>query len=558
MMGAARGGRPLRRAPAILLIMAVLGGAAYLAFRLLTFSLDQARGFSPSYHRSPAPTAGTPSLSPRLFLLLVDSLSPTDTIRMPSLHWLQRQGATWRMRVQPPVREAPLLATLLTGMPPHMHGVYPMGVLRPLAPDNLLHAGRRREIGTAAVGSEALLAQTIPWLNRGAYLLTGESDFGQATDRIRQLLTAGGPELIVVSLPPLRGGNRDEALAALDARIAQFTDLLDLQAMTVIVAGVRPPERHSGWVPLIAAGAGIRPGHFGTATPRDVAPTAAVLLGLPVPGQSVGTPLWDGLTLSAGLYRLKWDQVAQTRLAHAGAFTATAGYDASLPPLPEQPDETVWAAAASAEKAAARHAWQSAFMQRAPYVGGAFLASLLVMVIILATQLAAPLLLGSLFYVTLAGLLFVGGGGLSAPWLEDLFRDREVARVAISALATAAATAVVTGLLLSRRGIASKSYLTLLSMSGSLLTLSWLGILVSVLFVLHGWEFPLVLPGDGWLATYSLALIHAIILGAGAPAWTLLTAGAGRLAARVAPRAVVPDPPAPRQPPVRPIRRPGR
>jgi hypothetical protein len=96
-----------------------------------------------------------------------------------------------------------------------------------------------------------------------------------------------------------------------DRQLADIVAALDLGRDAIVVTadhGHLPSGGHGGGerevveVPLVLAGAGVRPG----ATPRDaalldVAPTVAALLGLPAPGHGLGRTLTEVLALEPGL-----------------------------------------------------------------------------------------------------------------------------------------------------------------------------------------------------------------------------------------------------------------
>jgi hypothetical protein len=129
-------------------------------------------------------------------------------------------------------------------------------------------------------------------------------------------LARGNDELVVLLLGAVdaaghsRGGDSEEYRAAVmiaDHALARVLSQVDLSQDAIIITadhGHTGRGGHGGvepevmTVPLIAAGAGIKPGASVTdARLIDIAPTAAALLGMPAPGHGLGRTLVEMLTL---------------------------------------------------------------------------------------------------------------------------------------------------------------------------------------------------------------------------------------------------------------------
>jgi hypothetical protein len=160
-------------------------------------------------------------------------------------------------------------------------------------------------------------------------------------------LTAGRADLVVLLVGAVdaaghaHGGGspqyRDAALTA-DRAIARALAAVDLGQDAVIVTADHGHTRRGGHggvepevvaVPLIAAGAGIRPGATAIdAHLIDIAPTVSALLGLPAPGHGLGRTLTELLALdeAARTRRVASDQLrlAQTRTVVYAAEAAAA------------------------------------------------------------------------------------------------------------------------------------------------------------------------------------------------------------------------------------------
>ena len=155
-------------------------------------------------------------------------------------------------------------------------------------------------------------------------------------------LAAGRADLVILLVGAVdaaghaRGGNspqyRDAAVIA-DRAVARVLAHVDLSRDAVIVTadhGHTGRGGHGGVepevlaVPLIAAGAGIRPGATAIdARLIDLAPTVSALLGLPAPGHGLGRTLTELLALD-GAARARRTAADQLRLAATGAIVRAA------------------------------------------------------------------------------------------------------------------------------------------------------------------------------------------------------------------------------------------
>src|SRR5262249_22909208 len=131
-----------------------------------------------------------------------------------------------------------------------------------------------------------------------------------AVDRAGHAGVGGGEAARAAARPA------DRALGALGARLDYTKDVIVVPADH----GHRDDGGHGGdepevmTVPLVAAGAGIRPGRFASAHLVDVAPTLAALLGLPAPAACRGQPLVDMLAISPGAASTLLERTAQHRM----------------------------------------------------------------------------------------------------------------------------------------------------------------------------------------------------------------------------------------------------
>lgn len=207
------------------------------------------------------------------------------------------------------------------------------------------------------------------------------------------------------------------ACASVDRAIGKLARTMDFRRQTLIVTSDHGFSRtqkgagHGGWeqsvslVPVVMAGAGIRRGWPAKGMPParrdsvtwvqyvDLAPTIAVLLGLPFPGLTEGLPVWRALQLPEGLQH---QRVQHWKLAQHRLYLARAQALGWVPPQALQRDPT---------KALSLRRWYYAQLAS-----------------IRASSIAWRLFLG-LFAWGFFGLLLCGSlsGIRRLPWLEAAF-----------------------------------------------------------------------------------------------------------------------------------------
>jgi len=353
---------------------AVQAGSAGASFM---FDLEQVQ---PALARVPPliADAHTPRLARRVFLVVIDGLRLDRSYELPYLDELRRRGVDGEATSHYPTWSRPNYVSILTGVPPSASGVRTNHHATPVQLDSLMdraHAAglhvatatdydvlprmflrRKSEVSRAPIDIdtdnadlEALedpLARTsvkapdadlvspfddaryAPWPG-------GFSEAGAA-------LTAGDADLVVLLVGAVDaaghayGGDRpqyrDAALIA-DHAVARALARIDLAQDAVIVTadhGHTGRGGHGGLepevlgVPLVAAGAGIKPGATVLdAQLIDIAPTVSALLGIPAPGHGLGRTLTDLLAIdgNARTARVANDQLrlALTRTVVANA-----------------------------------------------------------------------------------------------------------------------------------------------------------------------------------------------------------------------------------------------
>jgi hypothetical protein len=349
-------------------IGAIAAGNAGVGFMK---SLEQTR--SPLSRAQPTLIdAGTPRLSRRVIIVIIDGLRYDRSYGLPYLEKLRREGVDAQALSHYPTWSRPNYVAILTGVPPQASGVRTNRHATPVVLDSLMDRLRAAGLASSVTAdNEAMPALFLRPPAVDAELDSIDidamrdpqsdealkaSDFelvspfadgryvpwpGGFSDSARALLT-GESDLVVLLIGAVdqaghaHGADSDEyeeATRIADRAVARSLEDVELDKDTVIVVadhghtgrgghgGVEPEVME---VPLILAGAGIRRGAaVHDAHLVDIAPTAAALLGLPAPGHGLGRTLTEALLLddAAAADRQRADQ---QRLAQNQQVVATA------------------------------------------------------------------------------------------------------------------------------------------------------------------------------------------------------------------------------------------
>lgn len=286
---------------------------------------------------------GTPRLSARVVVAIVDGLRLDMSRELPYLNELRARGVDGVARAQYPTWSRPGYVNILTGVPPVHSGVRTNRYYTVVRLDSLMD--RVKDAGEhAGFASDYTTLPSMFLRARGAALpevdltlmddVTAEawqraihtdlrSDFDDARyapwpggfrDAARTVVAAHNTfSVLVVGAVDAAGheygGAEPEYRAAAfeaDAALRATTAGLDLARDTLIVVadhghtdrgGHGGLEREVVEVPFILAGAGVVPGARIDVPLMDVAPTVAALLGLPAPGHGLGHTALAALAL---------------------------------------------------------------------------------------------------------------------------------------------------------------------------------------------------------------------------------------------------------------------
>jgi len=372
-----------------LLVLGAVGAVqAGLAGGSFMFDLEQ---IEPALARVPPSIQdpGTPRLARRVFLVVIDGLRLDRSYELAFLDELRRRGVDSEASSHYPTWSRPNYVSILTGVPPRASGVRTNHHSTPVQLDSLMDRARAaglhvatatdydvlprlflRRRGTTApptpleLDAEVDNPHDLDSLEQPAAqpgVRSPDADLASPFDDARyapwpggfseagSALAAGGADLVVLLVGAVdaaghaRGGDSPEyreAAAVADRAVARVLAHVDLAQDAVIVTadhGHTGRGGHGGVepevlaVPLIAAGAGIRPGASAQdAQLIDLAPTVSALLALPAPGHGLGRTLVELLALddAARAHRIAADQLrlAATR-AVVDAAEASAAAD---------------------------------------------------------------------------------------------------------------------------------------------------------------------------------------------------------------------------------------
>ncbi|HWM87362.1 MAG TPA: alkaline phosphatase family protein [Kofleriaceae bacterium] len=297
-------------------VLVAMGGT--MALR----ALESADSFRPELNQREPPLAATlPALGPeparvsrRVALVIIDGLRLRGSYGNSLLDSLRRRGVDAVARSQYPTYSRPNHVAILTGVPPAWSGVRNNAYGWPVAIDSLMDRANAADLESAYAAD---LAFGVGMMFHDDFAAVHYAPWPDGFARAARLVV-GQDYPLVVLLPGAvdaaghRRGAEDhlyaEATAQVDRELAAALAPLDLARDTIIITADHGHTRAGGHggtepdvveVPLIMAGAGIRPGAaLAEVELVDIAPTAAALLGLPAPRHGLGRTLVEATTLS--------------------------------------------------------------------------------------------------------------------------------------------------------------------------------------------------------------------------------------------------------------------
>jgi Metalloenzyme superfamily/Type I phosphodiesterase / nucleotide pyrophosphatase len=284
-------------------------------------AVESADSFRPGLNdREPAlaetyPAAGwqPTRVARRVVLVIVDGLRLRGSYGYRFLDSLRRRGVDAVATSHYPTYSRPNHVAILTGVPPAWSGVRNNAYSWPVALDSLMDRANAAGLRSAYAAD---LAFGVGMMFHEDFAAVHYAPWPDGFARAARLVMSQDYPLVVL-LPGAvdaaghasgaEHGAYGAAIAQVDRELAEALAGLDLTRDTVIITadhGHTGAGGHGGTepdvveVPLIMAGAGIRPGAaLADVELIDVAPTAAALLGLPAPRHGLGRTLVDATTL---------------------------------------------------------------------------------------------------------------------------------------------------------------------------------------------------------------------------------------------------------------------
>jgi len=350
--GATAPTRQVVAAAVVFLTLGALGAVkAGLAGGSFTYDLEQAQP-ALSKIAPVVPDPHTPRLARRVFVVIVDGLRLDKSYELPFLDELRRRGVDAEATSHYPTWSRPNYVSILAGVPPSASGVRTNHHASPVELDTLMDRAKAAGMHVACatdydVLPKLFLRKRSPEAPAAPVEVEDELDidamehplseaavrapdanFVSPFDDARYAPWPGGfseagaaiahgsADLVVMLVGAVdaaghaHGGASDDYRVAAelsDHALARALGHVDLSQDAIIVTadhghtnrgghgGVEPEVLN---VPLILAGAGIKPGAMiDNARLVDIAPTVAALLGMPAPGHGLGRTLTAALAL---------------------------------------------------------------------------------------------------------------------------------------------------------------------------------------------------------------------------------------------------------------------
>lgn len=297
----------------LVLAMVVLTcvGAGYAAYTLAGISWNAVVDYTSPYPRLKVPpSVGGSAEVTTTVLVVVDGLRLDVSREMGTLNILRQYGADLELTVPQPSLSYPNWTTILSGAPPYVSGVVTNWHEGRAPVETLFDTAKRVRVPIVFVGPQDF--ETLYGVKEkcaATYMKKWDKRYltGEYVDAALRLAKERNPRLLVVHLPDIDEAGHDSGgasaeyrntAARVDADLRRLVEGLQGEHTTFVVVadhGHINGGGHGGWesdvvtVPGIFSGGGVDFGR-GNGRLEDVAPTVAVLAGVPVPRFATGVP----------------------------------------------------------------------------------------------------------------------------------------------------------------------------------------------------------------------------------------------------------------------------
>ena len=300
------------------------------AYLLATYSWNAVVNYESAYARLDIPPAMTgSSVASTTILVVVDGLSETASRRMDGLNRLRQYGTDLTLTAPQPSLSYPNWTTILSGAPPAVSGVTTNWFSGRVPVETLLDTAARAGVPYIVVAPEDFGELYGAERATASFLTSYPTTYFASTELVEEataLVRRVRPRLAIIHLPDVDnaghhyGAGSEEyadVVRQVDADIAKLVEAVQSEGTAfAIVAdhGHIDSGGHGGWeesvvdVPGVFFGEGLPLGQ-GDALLEDVAPTVALIAGVPSPRFAKGEaiPVVVGTSDMARL-RPSWHQ----------------------------------------------------------------------------------------------------------------------------------------------------------------------------------------------------------------------------------------------------------
>jgi hypothetical protein len=315
---------PVRQDALVFLLPAALAGLGLGARAAAGAAFSAFVGYRAPFRFAAVPQQELPALSERVVLVILDGLGAADSRRMAFLNELRGRGASQECRAGLPSLSLPARAVLMTGAWQSVNGQTTNYEARPLEVEHLFQIAHAHGRATALLAGAKTQALFAPHVTHAVVYDEAPETASMEVHEVAHRRALAASLALLDARPALaqlelyladdaghgwgsRSPEYERALTLLDEAVRALAGRVDLERETLVVTsdhghvaggGHGGPEPEVLQVPLVLAGRGVRRGISGACAQVDVAPTLAVLMGLPLPAAAQGTPLFEALDLS--------------------------------------------------------------------------------------------------------------------------------------------------------------------------------------------------------------------------------------------------------------------